>query len=135
MFEDISQAIKAAAVAELNAQAQALADLARSKAPRRKDPRKNRPGGELQKSIQAIEAVQDGESHWTAQVVATAPHAKFVEFPTVKSTAQPFLRPAVEESRDQVITAVTTAIHDAARGAKAQRVRRKLTIKLKGEGS
>lgn len=135
MLEGIAARIRAAAVAALNDEAEKLAELARSKAPKRKDPRPGHPGGELQKSIEAIEAVQDGEHHWTARVVARAPYARFVEFPTVRTEAQPFLRPAVEESRETFVRNVSASVQAATRQAKAKTVSRKIEIKLKAEES
>lgn len=134
MFEGISRAIKAAAVDALNERAEALAELAAAKAPRRKEARSDR-GAPLHETIHAVPAEQDGRSHWTARVVADAPHARFVEFPTARNAAQPFLRPALEESRDAIVEGVSSAIHEAARGAQVRSVRRKLTITLKGEES
>ena len=69
------------------AYAQAVADLAEQLAPFET--------GELRDSIH----VEEGDRPGSYRVVASAPHAAFVEFGTHKMPAQPFLNPAAQRVR------------------------------------
>lgn len=71
-------------------------------------------GGTLRASISAeVVTRQGGKS--VVWVIASAPYAKYMEFGTVHAAAHPFLRPAVEESRDAVARAVGDAVAAASR--------------------
>lgn len=135
MLEGIANRVRSAAIAALNDEAEQLAELARSKAPVRKDPRKNRPGGHLRDSIHAVAAEQTGESSWTAEVVTDAPYAGAQEFGTRKNSANPFMRPALEESRESIVAGVQSAVNTAARSGSVRRETRKVVLKLKGRES
>lgn len=65
--------------------------------------------GELAGSIN-VRADDEGAS---VIVEATAAHAKFVEFGTRHTPARPFLLPAFEEARPQVVSAVAQAARRA----------------------
>ena len=44
------------------------------------------------------------------EVEAAIDYAKFVEFPTVRTAAQPFLLPALAQSRQRVVTTIAASI-------------------------
>ena len=74
-------------------------------------------GGRLRNSIRAI-APQSTGGYTEAWVVAggdDAPYAKYQEFGTRHNAAHPFLRPALAETRGDVISRIATAIRDASR--------------------
>lgn len=73
-----------------------IADRAREKAPR--------DSGELANSI------HHEVNGSFVRVIATAPHAINVEFDTDDTRAQPFLRPALFESEDEVIRKLQRAL-------------------------
>lgn len=75
-----------------------VAESARLKAPVRT--------GELRRSIKT-RAIRNERNMVEGAVVATAPHAPFVEFGTRKMAAQPFLRPAFLETHRQSLAAIT----------------------------
>lgn len=68
--------------------------------------------GDLRDSIK----VQKGEGDLNYLVQASAPHARFIEFGSLKTPARPFLGPAVEESRDGIRETMIKAINAAIRG-------------------
>jgi len=71
-------------------------------------------GGRLRGSISAKPASASKVSA-EAWVIATAPYAKFQEFGTRHNAAHPFLRPAAEESRSEVVRLIADAVREAAR--------------------
>lgn len=98
-MQALSKDIEAQALAALAEGAQAVADTARSLAPKRT--------GELQSSIRVVEG-DDGVT-----VEATAPHAAFVEFGTLKQPARPFLAPALAACRPAIVERVARAVRAA----------------------
>jgi HK97 gp10 family phage protein len=71
-------------------------------------------GGRLRGSISAQPSTASKTSA-EAWVIATAPYAKFQEFGTRHNAAHPFLRPAAEESRNEVVRLIADAVREAAR--------------------
>ena len=71
-------------------------------------------GGRLRGSISAKPATAS-KTTAEAWVIATAPYAKFQEFGTRHNAARPFLRPAAEESRNEVVRLIADAVREAAR--------------------
>jgi hypothetical protein len=65
-------------------------------------------GGALKASIHAT-AVRTEGSKETAMVAASIYYAKFVEFPTIRTAAQPFLRPAMFVYRERLAKVVAEA--------------------------
>lgn len=62
--------------------------------------------GELQDTIQAV---QDGRS---SQVQAGTSHALPIEFGTSKMAAQPYMRPAYEETKQEVVKSLKDRMMD-----------------------
>jgi hypothetical protein len=56
-------------------------------------------GGKLKASIEARGPIQTGGG-WRIKVGAYIRYAKFVEFPTIRTAAQPFLLPALHGQRE-----------------------------------
>lgn len=71
-------------------------------------------GGTLRASITAEVPIRQG-GRSVAWVIASAPYAKFQEFGTRHNAAQPFLRPAAEESRSQVADLIGARVAQASR--------------------
>lgn len=74
--------------------------------------------GELRDSIRAEGGLWRGAGDSRpaeVEVVATAPHATFIELGTVKAPAQPFLAPAVESVRGEFQDAIARAVEEGAR--------------------
>lgn len=71
-------------------------------------------GGALKASIQSEGAVQTAEGV-TARVVAGIRYAKFVELPTIRTAAQPFLRPALHNARARLVEEVAREVRSALR--------------------
>jgi HK97 gp10 family phage protein len=58
--------------------------------------------GDLLLSIGLTESIDNGKSV-TVGVIATAPYSAFIEFGTVKMSAQPFLRPAIDQAHKRIL--------------------------------
>lgn len=71
-------------------------------------------GGRLRGSISAQPAIAS-KTLAEAWVIATAPYSKFQEFGTRHNAAHPFLRPAAEESRNEVVRLIADAVREAGR--------------------
>lgn len=72
-------------------------------------------GGALKASIESEGAVQSAKGA-TARVTAAIGYAKFVEFPTVRTAAQPFLRPALHNARARLVEEIAREVRQALRG-------------------
>lgn len=66
-------------------------------------------GGRLRGEIHRVPA-EGGGSRWTAKVVSPTRYAKYVEFGTRHSRAQPYLRPALAQVRESFRKTMTTAV-------------------------
>jgi len=77
-------------------------------------------GGRLRGEIYSLSPSINGHRA-EAWVISPTPYAKFQEFGTRHNAAHPYLRPAAEESRDEVIGLIRAAVAEAARtsGSKA----------------
>ena len=69
-------------------------------------------GGRLRGSISSSPPSVSG-SRAEAWVTASAPYAKYMEFGTRHNAAHPFLRPAAEEARSDVVRQVAEAVNQA----------------------
>lgn len=76
-------------------------------------------GGRLRDEITAVGASGEG-SHFEARVISPTPYAKYQEFGTQHNAAHPYLRPALRESRSEVVTIMRQAVRGAIRGRKAK---------------
>ena len=65
-------------------------------------------GGRLRGEIHADPAEGSGPT-WVAKVVSPTPYAKYVEFGTRRSRAQPYLRPALSQVRESFRTRMKAA--------------------------
>ncbi len=74
-------------------------------------------GGRLRDEITAVGASGEG-SFFTARVISPTPYAKYQEFGTQHNAAHPFLRPALRESRAEVVAGMRSAIRAAIRESK-----------------
>lgn len=74
-----------------------------------------RIGGALKASIENTGVVET-QSGLTVIIVAAIRYAKFVEFPTIRNAAQPFMRPALHAMRGEVTRIVASHINRALRG-------------------
>lgn len=91
-------------------------------------------GGRLRAEIHAVPAVVEG-SHIRVSVISPTPYAKYQEFGTRHNPAHPFLRPAAEESRAQVVATVAEAIARAAAGGLGSLETGTITVHLKATGA
>jgi HK97 gp10 family phage protein len=88
-------------------------------------------GGRLKGEITSTEARIDG-SRIVVEVISPTAYAKYQEFGTRHHPAHPFLRPALEESRQEIVSGLRSAVGSAARrpssgGRKTKKV--KVTLK------
>lgn len=81
-------------------------------------------GGRLRGEIRVVSAKRVG-SMATAEVISPTKYAKYMEFGTRHNRAHPFLRPALEESREEVIGLIAGAVKEASGS-----VRLKITVHL-----
>lgn len=81
-------------------------------------------GGRLRGEIAVVPAKMVGNMA-TAQVISPTPYAKYMEFGTRHNRAHPYLRPALEESREEVIGMIASAVAEASKN-----VRLKVTVHL-----
>jgi HK97 gp10 family phage protein len=74
-------------------------------------------GGRLRDSIRAQKPVisESGAEAWVIAGGEQAPYARYQEFGTVKMRAHPFMRPAAEESREDVAALVAAAVRRVSR--------------------
>ena len=74
-------------------------------------------GGRLRNSIRAIRPSMSGgvATAWVVAGGEEAPYAKYQEFGTAHNAAHPFLRPALAESRADIVSRIAAAIRDASR--------------------
>ena len=74
-------------------------------------------GGRLRGSIQAGRPVTSGTDAevWVTAGGQEAPYAKYQEFGTRHNAAHPFLRPALAETRSEVVSRIAAAVRDAIR--------------------
>lgn len=75
-------------------------------------------GGRLRDEITAVGASGEG-SHFEALVISPTPYAKYQEFGTQHNAAHPYLRPALRESRPEVVAVMRQAIRGAIKARKA----------------
>lgn len=75
-------------------------------------------GGRLRDEITAVGASGEG-SFFEARVISPTPYAKYQEFGTRHNAAHPYLRPALRESRPQVVADMRSAIRTVIRKHKA----------------
>jgi hypothetical protein len=68
-------------------------------------------GGRLKASIHAEEVRIEG-AKTIARVAASVYYAKFVEFPTIRTAAQPFLRPAMMSAKHRAVAVVADAVRE-----------------------
>ena len=73
-------------------------------------------GGRLKGEITSTKATIEGNVI-EATAISPTPYAKYQEFGTVHNPAHPYMRPAAEESRSEVISAMATAAIEAGRQA------------------
>ena len=66
-------------------------------------------GGRLRDEIYATDAMVEG-NRVSVRVISPTPYAKYQEFGTRHNAAHPFLRPALEESRANVVGQISAAI-------------------------
>lgn len=66
-------------------------------------------GGRLRGEIHTVPA-ESGGTRWTARVVSPTPYAKYVEFGTRHSRAQPYLRPALAQVRSSFRSRMRAAV-------------------------
>ncbi len=88
----------------LESGAENIADRARERVPIK--------NGLLRESITA----QKGGSNLNFLVEAKAPHARFVEYGTLKTPARPFFWPAFEEGKGLLRVGIIKAINEAVKG-------------------
>lgn len=135
MFEDVAAKVRQAAVQALQNEAEEVASLARSRA-----------RGSLAGNI-SVELEQDGDSHWTATVFSADPYGRagdskakdpskynvpaFQEFGTRYQAARPYMRPALEDRRENLPEAIGAAVTNAAQHTRSGGVRRKVRVTLK----
>ena len=74
-----------------------------------------RVGGALKASIESSGAVQTGNGQ-SVTVTAAIRYAKFVEFPTIRTAAQPFLLPALHGQRQRLTGLFATNLRKALGG-------------------
>lgn len=72
-------------------------------------------GGALKASINSEGAIQTGEG-MVDRVTAGVSYAKFVEFPTVRTAAQPFLLPALHDNRQRLVKTMASEVRKALGG-------------------
>lgn len=72
-------------------------------------------GGALKASIESEGAIQTG-SGTELLVTAGIGYAKFVEFPTIRTAAQPFLLPALHDNRQRLVKTMAAEVHKALGG-------------------
>lgn len=65
-------------------------------------------GGRLRGEIH-VDPAEGGGPTWVAKVVSPTPYAKYVEFGTRRSRAQPYLRPALSQVRESFRTRMKAA--------------------------
>lgn len=80
---------------------------------------KGRVGGRLRGEIHTVPATTS-DGLVIARVVAPTPYAKYQEFGTRRHAAQPFLRPALREKRQELVSQMRNEIRDAIRGGKIE---------------
>lgn len=69
-------------------------------------------GGRLKASIDA-RPVRETATGVSAEVVADAPYARYVEFPTIHNRAQPFLLPALKDEQRTLVRSVAASIRSS----------------------
>ena len=84
-------------------------------------------GGRLRGEITAIPAALRG-NRIEARVISPTPYAKFQEFGTRHHPAHPFLRPALRESRSQVLSDLKSSIRGAIRQSGKIEVRVEMNV-------
>jgi HK97 gp10 family phage protein len=72
-------------------------------------------GGALKASIESEGAIQTGQGA-TITVTAGIGYAKFVEFPTIRTHAQPFLLPALHDNRQRLVKTMAAEVKKALGG-------------------
>jgi HK97 gp10 family phage protein len=74
-------------------------------------------GGNLRNSIHALPATTSGgvAEVWVLAGGEEAPYAKYMEFGTRHAAAHPFLRPALAESKAEIVGRIAAAIKEASR--------------------
>ena len=72
-------------------------------------------GGALKASIEAEGAIPTGNG-MEERVTAGIRYAKFVEFPTIRTSAQPFLLPALQDSRQRLVKTMASEVRKALGG-------------------
>lgn len=71
-------------------------------------------GGRLRGEIAATAPTVTGRRA-EAWVISPTPYAKYQEFGTRHNAAHPFLRPAAEESREDIVSRIAAAVREASR--------------------
>ncbi len=72
-------------------------------------------GGALKASIESEGVIQTGQGT-EVRVTAGIRYAKFVEFPTIRTAAQPFLLPALHDNRQRLVTTMAAEVKKALGG-------------------
>lgn len=72
-------------------------------------------GGALKASIGAEGAIETGNG-MEDRVTAAIRYAKFVEFPTIRTAAQPFLLPALHDNRQRLVKTMASEVRKALGG-------------------
>lgn len=74
-------------------------------------------GGRLRGSIRALlpESSGDTAEAWVIAGGEEAPYAKYMEFGTRHAAAHPFLRPALAESRQEIVSRIAAAMKESSR--------------------
>lgn len=110
-FPELKEKFREVAQREMEAGASEILALARANAPVASE-----DGGDLLASLHRTKS-DDGLRH---TVEASAPHAKHVEFGTIKMAAQPFLIPAAEQVKPRLKRRVQSTMRKAAKDVAAK---------------
>lgn len=78
---------------------------------------KGRVGGRLRGEIRMVPATRMAPQ---ARVISPTPYARYQEFGTRRHAAQPFLRPALRESRSEIVSAMRAAVRGAISGERVE---------------
>jgi len=72
-------------------------------------------GGRLRGEIFATRVTRTGNGLAEVMVISPTPYAKYMEFGTRHNRAHPYLRPALEESRGDVVAQIASAVAEASK--------------------
>lgn len=93
-------------------------------------------GGTREEAVSALRTARreagGGESRAEVSVGTSAPHAHLVEFGTVKMSAEPFLRPAWDATKDQALALISTELATEIEKTRARAARKAARLAAKG---